>query len=333
MGCCLRFQDGVLQMLDCGVWVDVPGQGDGPMQPSQPGAGTGTPPPNGGTNQYCGALAGNQKWYLPFLVNSGDVLLVSGLNGAANDSRELFWHCGDGWLFVEDACWENIQYNESGDPLMGTRHMEIVANIGGTYYDILLVDNQGATHPFTVPSGITNAQVILQYNTDYTAPIYGDVAFCVDVTNNASGGAFVEPQDFQRSPGNWHTCGNGTYTVGVGFTDTLVDSGPNSYRGVNLCLDDITPFHLTRITFDCDATLGSSPQNVACVVQPSGTVIILTANVAGIHEYDSGPIDEAGVTSIEFDDSVGQGAAGGDPGGSLNIAGVTVYGDGANPFS
>src|SRR5690348_11766265 len=31
MGCCLRFQDGKLQQLECGVWVDVPGQGDGPV--------------------------------------------------------------------------------------------------------------------------------------------------------------------------------------------------------------------------------------------------------------------------------------------------------------
>src|SRR5258706_8610310 len=103
----LRICGGRLQVCDCGTWVDVPSCDDegAPVSGSQPGAGSGTPAPGGGTRQDCGGLAGNQKWYMPFAVKTGGAIPFSLLLGAANDSGEPFWHCPHRSVFLADACW------------------------------------------------------------------------------------------------------------------------------------------------------------------------------------------------------------------------------------
>lgn len=183
----LRFCNNKLQVCDCGTWVDVPscdGDTGNPGGGSQPGGGSPQPQPGGHSAHYCGAMGGPSKWYLPTKVSSGDTLLFSELGGAWNDPVELAWHCPDGWLFLDGNCAQTVQYNSSGDPLIGARHMQIVAKIGSVYYDPLRLDIWGAPQEFVVPSGHVSDPVVLLANYDYTDTINGDVTFCVSVTNN-----------------------------------------------------------------------------------------------------------------------------------------------------
>lgn len=255
----LRICGGKLQVCDCGVWVDVPSCDDNPggFEPTQPGGGTDQPQPGGGSKQYCGALAGLQKWILPTPVSTGDVLLFSRLLGAANDGIELAWHCPDGWLFAAGSCFENIIYNGGTDPLMGTRHMEIVAEINGTFYDVLNVDDQGAPQPFTIPSGISNAQVTLQYNVDYGGHIYGECTFCVDVTNNQAAGWLLN-QNLLIVPDHWTPAIAGisgtqsVWTSGTGWVSHACDDMLGGAGRYNIVLVDLPFDHATTLThMDC----------------------------------------------------------------------------------
>jgi hypothetical protein len=308
----LRICGGKLQVCDCGTWIDVPscdGDGGG-FEPTQPGGGTDTPKPGGGTAQYCGAMAGNQKWYLPVTVSTGDVLLFSRLQGAANDSRELFWHCPDGWLFVEGGCFENIQYNETGDLLPGTRHMELVANIGGTYYDVLNVDGQGLPQPFTVPSGIDHAPVTLAFNDDYTVPIYGEVSFCVDVTNNQLASWEIH-ETLETQPGKWTTdiAGvSGTQSVwvlGDGWNSVDCDNllgGSGRYNVVFLHRVFSSAIHLKHFEMTFDAVVGdladSGHQLVNVKQGATDNSVISTVPVTANGQILAADFDLSGVTEI-----------------------------------
>jgi len=327
----LRFNGGRLEALCCGVWTPIEGQTGAGLPPTagQPGAGSGLPAPNGGQNEYCGTL-GRGTWLIPAPLNSGDTLLFSDLFGAWQDNRDLFWHCPDGFLFVLDVCGPTLPHG-SPDPLPTGYHMQIIININGTYYDCLLTDSQGNLNIFTVPGGVSNATAFLQANIDDTDLINGTVQFCVNVTNNVVG-TWQHKFNFINLPGGWIPCGNGEWTPSVGFTDTLVMAGPNSYRGANLCITFPNPLSLTRIQVETDASLGSNPQNVAILTQPGSSVVLNTANVNGTNIFDTGVISASGVTGIEIDDSVGECSGSCDPGGTLAVLSVTLSGLGADPF-
>jgi len=327
----LRFSGGKLQGLCCGEWVDISGQTNAGLPPTtgQPGGGSGLPQPNGGQNEYCGSL-GRGTWLLPAPVNSGDTLLFSDLFGAWQDNRDLFWHCPDGFLFVLDVCGPTLPHG-SPDPLPTGYHMQLIANIGGTYYDILQTDSQGNPSVFTVPSGVTNQNVIIQANIDDTDKINGEVQFCVRVTNNQLG-AWEHRFDLTTSPFPFVPCGNGVWTAGVGFTDTLVMSGPNSYRGANICTHLAASANITRVRVAASSTLGSNPQNVAIVLDPGSHLVLNTANVSGLWSYDTGVISQSGVTDFTIDDSVGEVSGSGDPGGTLILSEVIINGTGTDPF-
>lgn len=332
MGCCLRWNEGVLEMLSCGVWTAVPGQAGNGFEPTQPGAGAPQPEPGGGTAEYCGALSGKQKYYLPTTVSAGDTILFSRLNGSWNDGIELAWHCPDGWLFVGGSCFETPVYNGGTDPLIGSFHMSIIAEIAGSFYDVLNIDSNGNPQVFTVPGGITDAPVVFQANVDYGGNIYGEVTFCVDVTNNQEQGDWVATFNFMAAPGPFHPAGNGQYTPGDGWTETEVTSGPNNYVGVNLALNTQPAFHIKRVQFATESAHGSNPQTVALVLDPGSHLVINTANINGTGLYDTGDIDFTGITTMEFDDSVGEATAPTHPGGTLKIQKCVIYGTGTNPF-
>jgi len=183
----LRYEGGKLQGLCCGVWEDIPGQASqGNVTTTQPGAGSPLPAPNGGTDQYCGAM-GATEWLLPVPVSSGDTLLFSQLGGAWKDSSDpLVWECPNGWNYALGDCFERSPRG-SPDPLPTALHMQIIALIAGNYYDVLQIDSSGTPTQFTVPSGIANENVVLLANINDIARVNGEVSFCVDVTNNAQG--------------------------------------------------------------------------------------------------------------------------------------------------
>lgn len=201
MGCCLRVQNGVLQTLVCGVWTDVPGQGPGGLGLGQPGAGSKVPAPGGGSQEYCGYVNGNGTWLLPVNVSTGDVIQFADLTGAWNSSETVAWQCPNGFSYFAGACFFAIPLG-APDPLPTVRHMQIIANVNGAERDVLNTDLAGNPQPYTVPGGISNAQVLVHGNTSSTNPGNGQVAFCVTVTNNQLGN-FDHVFDFGGSPLGW----------------------------------------------------------------------------------------------------------------------------------
>jgi hypothetical protein len=273
MGCCLRWNDGILQILSCGEWVDVPGQTGGQPIPTQPGAGSPQPSAGGGTQRYCGAMSGNSHFYLPTNVNTGDILLFEELRGAWNDGFEVFWHCPDGWLFAAGSCAEPIQYNNAADPLIGTRHMSIVGLIGGTYYDVLQLDSLGNPQNFTVPAGIVDQPVTLVANNDPSLHISGEVTFCVNVTNNQvaqnfasvnfrnTAGGFIPVLDFLGEPESvW------TPSQGFEYQDRQIISGV--YERAAHTHKSISSIVLTRVemTYSLHKSTYLDPGNTAVAI-------------------------------------------------------------------
>lgn len=253
MGCCIRWNNGVLEVFSCGVWTPVPGAAGNGFEPTQPGAGAPQPQPNGGTAEYCGALSGLNKYYLPTTVNTGDVITFSRLLGSWNDGVEVVWHCPDGWLFVAGSCFQEPLYNGGTDPLPGTMHMSIVASIAGDFYDVLNLDGSGNPQPFTVPAGYTNAPVIVQANVDYGGQIYGEVTFCVDVTNNQPG-TFTHEFDLTKAPTPFHVTDpipgwtppiGGVWVPGEGWRENTSSNYPTSPND-STTIDIIATFsHIT----------------------------------------------------------------------------------------
>jgi hypothetical protein len=214
----LRFNNGILQGYCCGEWVDIQGQASqGNVVPTQPGEGSPVPNPGGGSDEYCGAM-GASTWLLPVPVSSGDTLLFSHLGGAWKDSSDpLVWECPNGWNYALGACWERTPRG-SPDPLPSGLHMQIIALIDGLYYDVLAIDSDGTPTQFTVPGGISNAQVELQANINDLSRIQGEISFCVDVTNNQLG-TWSSTFDFTQTDYSWLTSGAtpASYSPGDGW--------------------------------------------------------------------------------------------------------------------
>jgi len=99
MGCCIRWNNGVLQTLSCGVWVDVPGAGAGAVGGSQQ-PGPGSPQPTlGQCQQYHLIVPGNGFAVLPAGYHAGDVIRLSGQGGLIYAADFLDWHIPEGPIF------------------------------------------------------------------------------------------------------------------------------------------------------------------------------------------------------------------------------------------
>lgn len=245
---------------------------------SQPGAGSPTPQPGGGTAQNCGAMSNGGTWTLPHAVNSGDVLTMSGLNGAWKDKRELFWHCPDGWLFWDGSCVQDLNFN-GADPLPSVLHMSIIAEIDGTFYDIIGIDGSGNPTPFTVPGGHTNAQLTLQANIDDLTQVDGTVNFCVTAQNNQVV-SWSHTFDFRNAPNPFHPLSDSlvtdaaVWTPGIGWvaTDQTLPGGSHE-RVVGIQLDPIA-FAMDSIDFVFSRSVGTLDNTTA-----SGQNLVLNTSV------------------------------------------------------
>lgn len=182
--CCLRWNNGVLQVFSCGTWTDVPG--GGPITTGTPSAGQGQPKPGGGTEDVCLELFANGTTPLGINVSSGDTILIFDLNGTWRDDTSIFGviNCPDGYAYVEGICVVQVPQG-SPDPVPSALHMGLIIQIASNFYDVLQLDIFGGPTLFTVPSGISNQPVFFQANIANRANASGKVSFCATVTNNA----------------------------------------------------------------------------------------------------------------------------------------------------
>lgn len=293
----------------------------------QPTSSTGQPQPQpgGGCQSYAFQLDAAKSVVLPTLVNTGDTLTAEALkgswSGAGIGGR---WDCPDGTLFLGGSCFGGTEAYESGAPAPSIFAGRLLYYINGTYYD--------GIGTFTVPSGVVNQVVTLLANYDPADNRTGIVSGSIKVCNNQPV-EWHHAIDLSLSPSIFAACGNGVYLPGSGFIDTMVMSGPNTYRGVNLCVSWTTPTTIRRVQYLCDTTFGANPQTVALVANPGSVLLFNVANVAAVHNYDTSYINQTGVTSLEFDDSVGENPGSGNPGGTLIISQVIIDGVGFDPFA
>jgi len=330
--CCLRVQNGVLQQLVCGTYIDVPGQPIGGFQSSsQPGSGSPQPPPNGGCQQYHASFPGNGLWLLPTVVSTGDTLLVSGQMGVSYDGDFLLWYCPDGSQFFAGVC-TGLTTLQGGDPLPTVPHMKLVAKIGSTFYDV-------EPGTFTIPAGHASDPVTFQVNDDSLDDDAGSLSFDVQVCNNQAG-TWVHTFDFSVDTQGWAPydtgAGNffGTWSAGLGWANTDASNSGLNARGVAITRT-FTTTELTSVQMTFDYALGTvdsgvfTLQNVADAVT-NFIVTHLSDVVTGTNAVQFGAADSPGQTHInlQYLCDITAGARSG----SVLLKKIVLTGKGANPF-
>lgn len=343
MGCaCLRFNNGKVQQLCCGVWTDVEGQGSGGPGTPQPGGGGVTPQPGGGTADTCFSMPATGRAFLPWTVSTGDQLLVQSPTGALNDGIEAIWHCPSGWQFFVD-CVNSTEIGVTGDLVPTSPHMGLVALIGGTWYDVYQADSSGDPQIFTVPAGITNEAVVFSWNKPNDGLGFGNANFCIQGTNNQAR-TWVHEFDFTVSPfsGIWHPATLPAYTPnpaavyvpGTGYQSVfqaLVASPTDVIRDTQI--ESNIPANITRIQVYFTYAAGSSNAGGNTgYIDVNATIYDLTS----LPTLPTSPLD-TGLIAVAAADivlAVSSGARNdsADPGGQCTITRAIISGTGTDPY-
>jgi len=301
----------------------------------QPGAGS-PQPPAGGCQSYRAVFPASTQWLLPTIVNTGDTLEVSNLSGVTNDGGSLDWRCPDGDLFFAGACAGSTFLNGT-DPLPTVPHMRVIAQIGTSFYDVI-------NGVFTVPSGITNAQVSFQVNDDPISNDQGQIAFDVNVCNNASA-AWSHTFNFTANDGGFqnivYPSGNPTATwvatSGWEANQCTVISSVSVYTILAL-FRDFAPSTVTGFSMTYDAVLGANPAGDTTRVSlrnGGGDNFIINEaprNGSGLTDSWTGSI--SGVTTLLifpiFAFADGGGSCDTTP--EITLTSITISGVGTDPF-
>lgn len=220
----LRFENGKLQGLCCGEWVDISGQGDSTLGgPGQPGGGADQPVQGGPPTCYHANSPASLQWLAPTTVSAGDVLTFSNFDGAAWDGVAPFplpgrWDCPNGQFFFGGECQAGSESLDGSDPLPTAPHMSLVTQIDGTWYSCL--------SPVTVPGGVSNAQILVQLNDSGIGDNQGQYAFDCCVENNQVSASF-HLFNFTEGPKGWTnytdsdvTVDKGVWSAGDGWMST-----------------------------------------------------------------------------------------------------------------
>lgn len=330
--CCLRWQNGVLQMLQCGVWTDVPG--GGPLSATQPGSDQGGRPAVGASSENCYHLDANGVLLLPFQVYPGDTVQVTSATGAGSDAPGVSnWFCPDGTPFVFGAC-VGIGGPVSGDPLPSANHMRLIYKIGTTFIDAM----GGAV----VVAGSGPQPIGIQVNDASITDDPGSYELCVKLTNGQQG-TFSHTFDFTLNPSAWDNSASlpnlGLWVAGMGWTQSeAVGPGPDGtdhYEGVGIA-KTFASRTITKIHVAYTYAIG----------QHRGTDIFSDAlyNQAGNLQVSPQPATGDGTLSFDFTGSVAMTKIGivivsaiapsttPSPTGTVIVSTITVEGIGTDPF-
>lgn len=240
----------------------------------QPGQGTGTP---GACYMYHVHLNGNDRYRIPFTLQSGDTITISNARGAWSDNNDVgsLWFCSDGDQFVLGACvdWTNLVET---DPLPTVNHMRLVGQFGETWADM-------HNDSYVVPAG-SDIEGYIQANDVYIGDNTGSIEFDIEVCKGAwcytfdftisDGGMTYDQGDtdetgtwvsgtgwrFNRYGGSGHVGGfltSGEYPTGrlltmkvTGYVDGSTSEGSSLYYGVILGGTPASVSHAWSDTFD-----------------------------------------------------------------------------------
>jgi hypothetical protein len=334
----IRFQDGKLQVMCCGVWTDVTGQPpQGIGGGSQPGGGSGTPAA-GTCRKYQGALNAQEQWLCPAVVSAGDTVQITKINGAWTDGGAN-WFCPTGTIFYAGLCTVGSGV-DGGDPLPASPHMGLLSKIDGTF------DYIGDLAIHTVPAGVSNKLLILQANDSSLTDDSGQITFEIEVCNNAPA-QWTHSWNFALDDGrfvaeNGSVSGHyGDWTPGTGWTSTDgTEPGPELLRDVVIDLPAVTAFHLLTATFTFNLTKGAYTtgfENAVRVIanQVAGSTDLITivnpAAVSGDGQVQAAALSVAGVISLTLLVLASSSNTGGPLTGSSAVVALTITGDGPEP--
>jgi len=140
-----------------------------PGQPSPGGSG----PAPGETHEICLRLSGNGQVLLPIAVQGNWTIEIEQRQGGWTDGGGN-WYCPNGQSYTLGLC-TGVGGLNGADPKPTALHMSIVAQIDSLWYD--------GNGLIVVPAGLTDQQVVFQANDASLSDNFGDVSFCVKVTN------------------------------------------------------------------------------------------------------------------------------------------------------
>lgn len=311
----LRFHNGKLQGLCCGVWTDIAGQTGvsigGPDQEGQ----TPTPGP-GACTTYHAQFAASSLYLLPVVVNAGDTLTFTNANGAGQDGTLAPWHCPDGSTFFAGAC-VGVGGTSGGDPAAAINHMALIVEIDGTFYPAF-------SGVITVPGGVVNAEVRIQTNDSTIADNSGSYALDVEYCNNAAP-SWSSTLDFQlNSFSTIRSGGYGIWSPGVGL---LGESNGSEPHVIQPWLDtDAFELLAYIMTYDAVSVGGSGPSNgLFQVGAASGYLCAPTSPTAGVDQTTSCTGDALAVTQMQ--PTINSGATGG----QVTLKKLVIQGRGPKP--
>jgi len=257
-------------------------------QPGQPGGGSPQPAPNGGQACYNLRMDAFSKVLLPTVINTGDVIDVTTVNGASTDGGSN-WYCPDGDIFFGGLCLAATSGLNPADPLPTGPHQSIIALINGVYYSIL------PGSPLTVPSGIVNKQVEFMINDDTPSDDYGNLSFSVCVTNNQAA-TWTSLSNFKTGLHGW-TLVSGTYVPGSGIQGVYVD--PQSQSTVEVALG-ITAAALTSAVWTAQRPAGSGAANLDRLATSPGGVYGSYHSATGSPVIITETVSRSGVISLDL---------------------------------
>lgn len=307
----------------------------------QPGAGSRQPSPGGGEECYTAKLAARGQWLLPTSVNAGDTIEISDAQGAATDGTGL-WYCPDGESFIAGVCIPGSGTYSGSDPVPLEKHMAIVVKIASTFYKI----PQGT--PFTVPGGVSNAQVVFQLNDASLSDNDGDETFNVCVVNNAAA-SWSHTLIFASTPGSFgaqsYNPGDragAIYVLGTGWNSNNTNAGDGSsaqrYTQCDILFDWVTSTTLKSVVAKMNTTVGSNAGGSTLATQiqyrtgASNTNLTTITPATGTNQTISWTGTQA-ATGLRLHSTVSDAGNGNVANGAQTWLEVTVTGVGFDPWA
>lgn len=219
----LRWYNGKLQGLCCFnpetgemEWVDIQGQDDGVIPNALVQPSSGSRPAAGASRCYVRSLQAKDAFLLPFAVQNGDIVTVTGRTGAWS-SDGANWVCTDGTPFILGQCVGN-RYHFDEDPDATLYHGQLTLKVGGQYLSatdgpVTLSGLSGSQQLIVMPNfepellagGTVQFQICVENG---SAPPVEDWCYVMDLTATDWGAVFYDDGDGPR----------GQWVLGSGFT-------------------------------------------------------------------------------------------------------------------
>jgi hypothetical protein len=280
-------------------------------------------------------------------VNTGDQITISNANGTWWTPLDLgIARCPDGLIMFAGACVEGTGHTEPTDPLPTADHDSLIAVVASHYFDCGSA-SAGSPVVFTIPSGVSNANLMLQMNTPDTSG-YGSVQFDISMCKAAASGPWTHTFDFALDTGGFvpypsMTPNPAVWVPGSGWQSVHNSYGDaNSHNRVYIQRAGITAFSITG--FDCyfDLNIGASPLDPSEMGYQFATIDGGTHNdvlhygsgyLTGTNQVEHSTAAHSSITEILlFMDCYNCSGTSCTAAGNATLRKLVVYGTGTDPF-